>query len=228
VLDRTTATGFSGVPASAGEVSAALVGDTALFGATSPIVGGRYRFEITSALGNLSVVRVLLDHRRYSMPVRPYTIATRVVHVGQYGGDAGDPRLQPAFLGSRQFVHGYAWSSLRCQPSTEGVCHALDELLGSRLVAGNLEVRFPIMGVLSREIRYGPVPIDGFLFSDNGLVWSRHSMQASGAPERSLVSSVGAGVRLNAFGFPLEFAAVRALRAPARGWSFDFSLRPGF
>jgi outer membrane protein assembly factor BamA len=206
----------------------AFVGDTALFGATSPIVGSRYRLEMTSALGNLSVVRVLLDHRRYSMPVKPYTIATRIVHVGQYGGDTGDPRLQPAFLGSRQFVHGYAWSSLRCQPVTEGVCHALDELLGSRLVAGNLEVRFPLMGVLSRELRYGQVPIDGFLFSDAGLVWSRPSLQGSGAPGRSFVSSVGAGLRINAFGFPVELAAVRALRAPARGWSFDFSLRPGF
>ena len=226
VLERTTTTGFGGAPASVGEVSAAFVGDTALFGATSPIVGSRYRFEMTSALGNLSVVRVLLDHRRYSMPAKPYTIATRIVHVGQYGRDADDPRLQPAFLGSRQFVHGYGWSSLRCQPTAEGDCHALDELLGNRLVAGNLELRFPVMGVLSREIRYGPVPVDGFLFSDAGLVWSRPSMQAGGTRGRSLVSSVGAGVRINAFGFPLEFAAVRALRAPAHGWSFDFSLRP--
>jgi hypothetical protein len=35
-------------------------------------------------------------------------------------------------------------------------------------------------------------------------------------------------VRLNAFGFPLEFAGVRALRAPAHGWSFEFGLRTGF
>jgi hypothetical protein len=119
LLDRSTTTPFGGTPASIGEVSAALVGDTALFGATSPIIGSRYRFEIASALGNLSYVRVLLDHRRYSMPAKPYTIATRIVHLGQYGRDADDPRLQPAFLGSRQFVHGYGWTSLRCRPTVE-------------------------------------------------------------------------------------------------------------
>jgi hypothetical protein len=53
-------------------------------------------------------------------------------------------------------------------------------------------------------------------------------VQSSGVRGRTFVSSVGAGVRLAAFGLPLEFAAVRALNAPARGWSFDFSVRPGF
>jgi outer membrane protein assembly factor BamA len=228
LLDHSTITGFGGTPANIGEVSAALVGDTALFGATSPIVGSRYRFEIASALGNLSFVRVLLDHRQYFMPVKPYTIATRIVHLGQYGADADDPRLQPAFLGSRQFVHGYGWSSLQCRPTVVQDCNALEKLLGNRLLAGNLEVRFPVMGVLSREIRYGPVPIDGFLFTDAGLVWSRAPLQSTDAGGRSLVGSVGAGLRVNALGLPLEFAAVRALRAPAQGWSFDFSLRTGF
>ncbi|HEY3043507.1 MAG TPA: BamA/TamA family outer membrane protein, partial [Vicinamibacterales bacterium] len=226
LLERTTTTGVGGTPASVGEVSAAFVGDTALFGATSPIVGSRYRFEMSSALGNLSFVRVLLDHRRYFMPAKPYTIATRIVHVGQFGRDADDPRLQPAFLGSRQFVHGYSWSSLRCQPAIEDDCNALERLLGNRLLAGNLELRFPVMGVLSREIRYGAVPVDGFLFTDAGLVWSRSPLQDVNG--RSLVSSFGAGLRVNALGLPLEFAAVRALRAPAHGWSFDFSVRTGF
>jgi outer membrane protein assembly factor BamA len=177
----------------------------------------------------MSYVRVLLDDRRYSMPVKPYTIATRIVHVGQYGRNVHDPRLQPAFLGSQQFLHGYGWSSIRCAPTTEGECAALDQLLGNRLVAGNLEVRFPVMGVLSRQVRYGPVPIDGFVFSDAGLVWSRPLIQSPITGNRTLITSVGAGLRINALGLPIEVAAVRALRAPAaRGWSFDFSLRPGF
>ena len=100
--------------------------------------------------------------------------------------------------------------------------------MGNRLVAASLEMRVPLLGVLSREIRYGPVPIDAFVFSDGGLVWTRSSVQSAGVRGRTFVSSVGAGVRLGAFGLPLEFAAVRALNAPARGWSFDFSVRPGF
>src|SRR5204863_2476136 len=139
LLKQWSTTGFGGAPATVGEVSAAFVGDTALFGATSPIIGSRYRFEIAPALGNLSFVRLLLDHRRYFMPAKPYTIATRVVHVGQYGRDADDPRLQPGFLGSRQFVHGYGWSSLRCRPTADNDCNALEQLLGNRLLASNLE-----------------------------------------------------------------------------------------
>jgi hypothetical protein len=228
VLESTTATGAGGMPATLSEVSAAFVGDSALFGATSPILGSRYRFEVATSAGNLSFVRVLLDSRRYSMPLKPFTIATRMVHVGQYGRDADDPRLQPAFLGSREFVHGYGWNSLHCQPAIENDCNALEKLLGNRLIAGNLEVRFPIMGVLSREIRYKAVPADGFLFTDAGLVWSRSPLQTAGLGGRSLIGSVGGGVRINALGLPLEFAAVRALRPPAHGWSFDFSLRTGF
>jgi Tol biopolymer transport system component len=228
MLERTTTNENGGAPANIGEVSAALVGDTARFGATSPIIGNRYRFEVTSALGNLSSVRVLLDHRQYAMVAKPYTVATRIVHVGQYGRNVDDPRLQPAYLGGRQFVHGYGWNALRCEPTAEGSCRALDELMGNRLVAGSLEMRVPLLGVLSREIRYGPVPMDAFVFSDGGLVWTRSSVQSSGGRGRAFVSSVGAGVRLGAFGLPLEFAAVRALNAPARGWSFDFSVRTGF
>ena len=77
------------------------------------------------------------------------------------------------------------------------------------LVAASLEMRVPLLGVLSREIRYGPVPIDAFVFSDGGLVWTRSSVQSSGVRGRSFISSVGAGVRLGAFGLPLELAAVR-------------------
>jgi hypothetical protein len=228
VLERLATSGSGGKPATFGEVSMALVGDTAVFGPTSPIVGSRSRFEVTPTFGDLSFVRVLLDHRRYVMPIKPYTIAARVVHMGHYGRDADDPRILPAFLGSRQFVHGYGWGSLQCEMAPMETCGAFEELLGSRLLVGNMEVRVPVMGVLAREIDYGSVPAEGFLFADSGLVWSRSRLFAATGRERRLVTSVGAGVRVNAFGFPLELAVVRALNAPARGWSFDFSFRPAF
>jgi Tol biopolymer transport system component len=227
ILERTTETAPGGAPATLGEASAAFVGDTAVFGPASPILGSRYRFEVTSTFGDLSVTRVLLDHRRYVMPVKPYTIATRVMHLGQYGPDADDPRLLPTFLGSRQFVRGYGWSSLRCR-AVEGECAALEDLLGSRVLVGNMEVRFPIMGIRSRDLRYGALPAEGFLFADSGVVWSRSPAFTTARRDRRFVSSFGAGVRVNAFGLPLELAAMRALDAPARGWSFDFSFRPGF
>ena len=43
------------------------------------------------------------------------------------------------------------------------------------------------------------------------------------------VSSVGGGVRVNAFNFAiLEFNLVRPLDRPLEGWTFVFNLRPGF
>jgi hypothetical protein len=228
VLNRGTEHPFGGDPATVGEVTTAFVHDTAVFGPTSPVLGGRSRFELTSTFGELSVVRMMLDHRRYFMPVKPYTLAARVVHLGQYGPHADDPRLLPAFLGSRQFVRGYGWGSLRCELAANDACNAYEDLLGSRLLVGNVELRAPVMGMLSRDLRYGPVPAEAFLFADSGLIWSRAEAFAAGSPTRSVVSSFGAGARLNAFGLPLEIAVVRALDAPARGWSFDFSFRHGF
>lgn len=227
VLSRTTADGFAGEPATVGEATAAYVHDTAVLGPTSPVLGARSRFEITSTFGELSATRVLLDYRRYRMPVRPYTLATRLVHLGQYGPDAADDRLLPTFLGSRQFIRGYGWNAIRCQP-IEGECGAFEELLGSRLLVGNVELRAPLMGIRSRDLRYGAVPVEAFVFADSGLVWARSPAFTMTNPNRRLVSSFGLGVRVNAFGFPVELAAVRATDAPARGWSFDIAFRSGF
>jgi outer membrane protein assembly factor BamA len=92
---------------------------------------------------------------------------------------------------------------------------------------GNLELRFPVMGILSRDIRYGLVPLEGFVFADTGLVWSRSPAFTAATSERQWVGSVGAGVRLAAF-LPLEISVVRAVSSPAHGWSFDVGFRTGF
>jgi hypothetical protein len=227
LLSRDSATGLQGAPVTAGEVSAAFVSDTAAFGPAGPIVGGRSRFELGTTVGELTVARLLVDYRRYLMPVKPYTIAGRILHMGYYGRDAGDPRLLPAFLGSRQFIRGYGWSAIHCPRNTEGECGAYEDLLGSRLLVGNLEVRFPVRGMFARDLRYGLIPLEGFLFADGGLVWSRSPIFTAADSSRHFASSVGAGVRLSAF-FPVELSVVRALSRPARGWSFDISFRTGF
>ena len=81
------------------------------------------------------------------------------------------------------------------------------------------EWRAPVWGLFSRQLDYGPVPIDAFVFADGGVVWS-------GA--RTFISSIGAGIRVNAGGLPFVFGAVRALDGPSRGWSAYFGFRTGF
>ena len=207
-----------GLPTTVAEVSAALVHDTTVFGPNGPLLGSRYRFEVAPAAGQLSYTSVTADFRQYFMPVRPYSIAVRVLHSGRYGADGGDPRLLSNFLGSSYFVRGHRQDLKYCRPDATRVCG--DDLLGSRLLVGNLEVRVPLWGILSRQLDYGMFPADAFVFADGGRIWGEGSS--------SMISSFGGGIRVNAAGFPLELAAIRALDGPRPRWQFDVGFRVGF
>src|SRR6185436_8065842 len=109
---------------------------------------------------------------KYVMPVRPYTIALRLVHSGRYGGDAGDFRLRDAYIGSPTLVRGYGASEVvrsDC-PAGSADCPALNTLIANRVVAAKLEVRVPLWSVLtgSSRVRYGRLPVDAFAFADAG------------------------------------------------------------
>jgi hypothetical protein len=49
-----------------------------------------------------------------------------------------------------------------------------------------------------------------------------------GEQRQTTISSFGGGVRINAMGFPIEIAAIRALDGPRPRWQFDFGFRVGF
>ena len=111
----------------------------------------------------------------------------------------------------------------------ESSCPAFDRLIGSRLLIANAEVRFPLLGLFKREFVYGPVPLEGVIFGDAGVAWTRDDNPSFADGTRDIVRSVGAGVRVNAFGFAIvEFDAVRPLDRPGRGWMFAFNFSPGF
>ncbi len=215
-----------------GEAAAALVYDQTAFGPTGPIAGQRYRFEVTPTLGSLQFTSVMLDYRRYLQPVRPFTVAVRGLHLARYGADAADTRLSPLFLGYPSLVRGYdvqSFDAQDCGSDLQGTCPAFDRLLGTRLLVGNIELRFPVVGLLSRQYRYGPVPLEGFLFADSGVAWTAESRPRFANGDRSFVSAVGAGVRVNVLGYAvLELAGARALNRQGRGWRFVFNLAPGY
>ena len=217
VVDSEQAEFSGGLPTTVGEFGAALVRDTTVFGPTGPLQGARYRVELAPSIGQLTYATVLADLRQYLMPVRPFTVAMRMVHSGRYGRDNRDPRLLPNYLGS-YFVRGHRDDLRFCTPEATDVCG--DELLGSQLLVGNLEVRFPVPGVWTRQLDYRIIPIDAFFFADAGMI-------ASG-PARTSISALGAGLRTNAGGLPLEFVWVRALDGPRPRWQFDLGFRVGF
>ena len=155
--------------------SAALVFDTSVFGATSPVQGQRYRLEATPTFGEITLHGVLADYRRYFMPVPFYTIAARVMHYGRYGTGGEDVRLFPLYIGYPKLVRGYDVEHVRpggaACPEPCG-CPAFDRLLGSRMLVGNLEFRFPLLrpfGVVASM--YGPLPVEVALFADAGVAW---------------------------------------------------------
>jgi Tol biopolymer transport system component len=232
LLDRTTTDLGSAPGLRLGQVGAALVRDTASFGATGPVLGNRLRFEVQPTFGDLTMTEVTLDYRRYVMPVSPVTLAARVLHVGRYGSGGEDARLYPLYLGEPSLIRGYDAGSFEageCTPAPDGSCAEFDRLLGSRLLVVNLEARAPAVGLFKGDLTYGGIPVDLVGFFDTGVAWTRDTTPAFAGGSRDWVSSAGAGVRVNAFGYVIaEFDAAHPLNRRGRGWLFVFNLRPGF
>jgi outer membrane protein assembly factor BamA len=217
--------------------SAALVYDNSFFGAASPILGQRYRLEVAPTVGSLNYVGVLADYRRYFMPARPFTFATRLLHYGRYARDGEDPRLQPLFLGYPGLVRGYSYGSFdgsECDPTPDdpSSCPVFDQLLGSRMAVANAELRFPLFGVLGiGSGYYGVFPIEFIAFGDAGLAWDTANKPAvfGSSGTRDPVFSAGAGLRINLLGFLVaEIDLVRPFDRPGKGWIWQFELQPGF
>jgi len=215
-----------------GEASAALVYDSSVFGATSPLVGQRYRLEYTQLAGSVNYAGVLADYRRYFMPVRPFTVALRGLHYGRYGADAEDARLQPLYLGYQNLVRGYDVGSFdadECQETDLSACAAFDRLLGSRLAVVGAEIRFPLLGLFSRKSFYGPFPLELAFFGDAGVAWTSQLKPSFAGGERDLVRSAGVALRANVFGYAIaEIDYVRPFDRSRRGWVWQFGLTPGF
>ncbi|HKI94765.1 MAG TPA: hypothetical protein VJ992_05685 [Gemmatimonadales bacterium] len=216
--------------------SAALVYDDAFYGATGPILGRRFRFELSPVLGSLDMLNVTADFRQYWMPVRPFTIALRLLHYGRYFGQSQDQRLTPLFLGYPDLVPGYqdgSFSANECVPKPGDSCPIVTQLLGSRIAVANLELRFPLLGVLGvGSGYYGAFPIEAGFFGASGLAWGYLGQTANqpwfvSGGTRKPVYSAGALIRLNLFGFAvIQVDYARAFNRHKGLWEFSFT--PGF
>ncbi len=215
-----------------GDVSAALVRDTAVFGAVGPILGQRIRVGATPTFGDLRMTSLTADLRQYVMPVRPLTLAGHLLHVGRYGGSSEDPRLSSLFLGYSTLVRGYdvnSFDASECTLTSDGSCPEFDRLLGSRIMVFNGEARIPVKGLFTGDLDYGPIPVELFTFFDAGVAWTRAERPSFANGTRDWVSSVGFGARVNIFGFAIgEFNLARPLNRVNKDWQFVFNLRPGF
>jgi WD40 repeat protein len=217
----------------------ALVSDNTLFGYTGPLLGRRYRFQVSPVAGSFNWIEYLADYRRYDPIIFNYlTVATRV-YANLSVGD--DEAAFPKYIARPDFVRGYDRNNsfyLTCpivgaNPSN---CNAV-QLLGSRVAVANVELRFPLI----RRVELGILPIalpplDGLLFFDAGMAWSKDHTPyltrpafADPAKARYPLRSYGFGLRLNVFNYAiLRWDYAKPLDHPDTRGFWTWSLWPSF
>ena len=177
-----------------GRTGVAYVTDYSNFGFTSPVQGGRSRFQLSGAyvndrnsvdgttgerLGGFSFASVLADYRRYAF-FRPFTFAFRAMHVGNYGVRESDAtRIGQEYLYSSYyptFVRGYGLRSFdfNAECPVEGnSCPAFERLRGTRIALANAELRIPVLGTRDFGlVNFQYLPTELSFFADAGLAWT--------------------------------------------------------
>lgn len=221
--------------------SVALVHDNALFSYVGPFMGSRSRFGIAPSFGNKHFTTFTADYRRYLF-ARPFTLAFRGLFYGNTGRDA---ELFPIYLGSTELIRGYTSGSFRnheCDsPSTPSGgytgCIGLDQLIGSRIAVGNVELRFPLTrSLVLGFLPIGLPPVEAALFYDIGVAWGtgdrvKWSRSAGDDPllVRTPVRSYGTSIRANLLGFViLRFDYTKPLDRSFNKPYWTVSLGPTF
>src|SRR6059036_1302110 len=220
--------------------SIAHVHDNTLFGYVGPFAGARSRFSIAPAFGTWQFTAGLVDFRRYLF-FRPFTIAVRGLMFGRFGRDAD---RFPVYVGSTELIRGYTAGSIRnhecsitAQASSQTGCAELDQLIGSKIAVGNVELRFPLTrSLVLGFLPLGFPPIEGAVFYDIGMAWDdastvKWSRKAGEDPVlvRTPLRSWGGSIRANVFGLLImRLDYTKPLDRPLKHSYWTISLGPTF
>ncbi len=220
--------------------SIAHVHDNTLFGYVGPFAGSRSRFSVSPAFGSWQFTAGLIDYRRYLF-FRPFTIAVRGLMFGRFGRDAD---RFPVFLGSTELIRGYTAGSFRnhecvANPKTTSQtgCAELDQLIGSKIAVGNVELRFPLTrSLVLGFLPLGFPPIEGAFFYDIGMAWDDASTvkwhrQVGDDPVlvRTPLRSWGGSIRANVFGLLImRLDYTKPIDRPLKHSYWTISLGPTF
>ena len=213
--------------------STAFVSDNTLFGNTGPVMGRRMRFQASQSLGNVNFADFLADYRRYDPIIfNTLTFATRFLSSISVGRDEG---FFPKYIGRPDFVRGYDRANFNFYDCTSVIggqqtCNNA-QLAGSRVAVANAELRFPIIRRFDVGSAFGLPPVDGLIFYDAGLAWSKGQKPHLGrAPanvnpdfDRFPLTSWGAGLRVNLFNLAiLRWDYARPLSMDRKpNWTFS-------
>lgn len=184
-----------------GNVQLALVGDNANFGLTAPLSGHRYRFGVEQYFGEFNYTAATADYRIYRY-LKPVGLAFRALHYGRYGGNSEG--LFPLYAGSPWYLRGL--NSAAAQDIFVQNGRSFDDLLGSKLLVTNFEVRIPFSGPEQLALVKSK-----FLFSDlnffvdGGVAFNSFSELYEDSRDIRFqrakpIFTAGASVRVNVFG----------------------------
>ena len=218
--------------------SVSYVSDNSLNGLTGPIMGRRYRFQITPSVGNLRWVEYLGDYRRYDALIfNTLTLASRVLTSASVGRDE---LAFPKYIGRPEFVRGYDnanFSGIECTPFISGTSVVQHGSAGRKPgCRGERRAAIPN----HPQIRPGQ-PADRIATGGRRLVLRcrpRMERRAVGIAHqagnydlnlmRYPFRSVGVGLKVNLFGIAiLKWDYAKPLDSPTRA-NWTFSLGPSF
>lgn len=224
----------------------ALVGDNSNFGLTAPIRGHRYRLGADQYLGEFNFTAVNADYRRYIWFGKG-ALAFRGLHYGRYGSQGND--LFPLYVGSPWYMRGL--NANDAVNTLEGAGRSLDELIGSKLIVGNVELRIPFTGpeqiaLIKSKFLFSDLNFfvdGGMAFSDIGQFnGPTYTLDENGeilinpntgepflvSPGVKPIFTAGVSTRINVFGqLVVEPYFARPLLKGA-SWSFGLNLLPGW
>jgi len=222
----------------------AYVEDYSNFGFTSPVQGGRYRFQVGATLGRndefglARYVPVLADVRQY-VRTGMVTFAGRVFHAGNYGAEQNDI-FSSEYLGDSftpGYVRGYSFYSFEpeeCLGADLESCASLNRLIGTRVAVASAEIRVPLLGNEQFGLFNFPyLPTELTVFTDAGVAWTAEEPPVwkwdRTSNERVPVVSVGTSARVNLFGaiiFEVFYAV--PFQRPEKGGFVGVNLLPGW
>jgi Tol biopolymer transport system component len=191
-----------------GQANLAYVGDNSIFGVVGPLRGKRFRLDAEKYFGSSNFYTFLADYRQY-IRMKPITIAFRAFHYGRYGHDEHDRLLAPLFLGQPTLVRGFMGNSFNRNDVNIFGDFYLNQLIGNRLLVGNMEVRLPFSGPERLSlIKSHYFPTELALFLDTGLAWDRRGLvnqpiseETDRVPTRNPIASAGLSFRVNIMGY---------------------------
>jgi WD40 repeat protein len=236
----------------------ALVRDNSFMAFTSPVRGGRSRYELGYTAGTINYLQASADWRRYFGLHRNLTFAARGLHFGRYGdlSPDGDVQvMQPNFLGFEYFIRGYSYDSfdpeeciLSQGDAADGdSCPVRNRLFGHKVGVVSAEFRVPLLGVEEFGlINFPYVPTELVAFAEGGIAWDSNLTNVDGTAvgvgddpiwefamdddnRRVPVFSYGVAARMNILGFMiLEAYYAIPLQRPEKGPHFGFQVAPGW